>query len=69
MMSEGTISHADAAQTHDLVLRVTAVVSEIDALKRERTANPTRHARVELGAIYFNKRMRRESERTNVARR
>ncbi len=66
MTREGTISHANAEETEDLILRVTALVREIDALKRERTTELTRHVRAELGAIYFRKRMERQKARTSA---
>ena len=67
MTREGAGSQADGVRAGDLILRVTAVVGEIDALKRERHTDPTWHARIELGAIYFKKRIGRGGARSSVA--
>jgi hypothetical protein len=40
----------------DIILKIAALVSEIDALKRERHAEPVLDARVRLAANYFEKR-------------
>jgi hypothetical protein len=40
----------------DILLRIAALVGEIDALKRERHAEPVLDARARLAASYFKKR-------------
>jgi hypothetical protein len=40
----------------DILLKIAALVGEIDALKRERHAEPVLDARVRLAASYFEKR-------------
>lgn len=40
----------------DILLRIAAVVGEIDLLKRERHAEPVFDARARLAAAYFEKR-------------
>jgi hypothetical protein len=40
----------------DILQRIASVVGEIDALKRERHAEPVFDARAKLAAVYFRKR-------------
>ena len=56
MTREGAGSQADGVRAGDLILRVTAVVGEIDGLKGERHT-----------AIYFKKRIGRGGARSSVA--
>jgi hypothetical protein len=54
--------HRDNTQAEaDLLLRIAAAIGEIDALKRERRAEPVFGARARLAAVYFRKRARREA--------
>ena len=74
MMREGAVAAArgfgaterEPGTGHDagaILRRISAVVGEIDALKRERHATPVLDARAKLAEIYFKKRPGRLKQR------